>query len=224
MVRKRFQMLTLFLNLPNSNDLGPSRCVNVVPIYDIMKRNLRQFVVNANDLPINKSMVSYYGWHLCSSDGYPYHLDIYRPYQKEWKRIISIQRVCRDEIRGPLRRHQKKNTLLWQFLHPLSNSTLERLAIKGIHVTWIIRLNRTNNCPLSKDELKITKKNLRLFRWNYDRIARISYELGSYRSTIRGKSGAIIFPRMSSTRWLYWVRRCISPDDQTQRIEYTSQR
>jgi len=69
----------------------------VDPLYMKINDNLTQFGMWHDNLSIDESMVPYYGknsmkqfirgkpirfgfklWALCSSDGYPYHVDIYR--------------------------------------------------------------------------------------------------------------------------------------------------
>ena len=155
--------------MANNNDLGPSKCAKVIPIYDIMNRNLRQFGVFANDLSIDESMVPYSGrhstkqfirgkpirfgyklWALCSSDGYPYHLDIYTG--RDANRASPLSESVVMKFADLLENSSGKALYFDNFF--TSYTTLDRLAERGIRATGTIRPNRTNNCPLSKDDLK----------------------------------------------------------------------
>lgn len=181
MVRNRFQLLKKYLHLSNNSDLGPSKCAKVVPIYDLMNKNLRQFGVFSQNLSIDESMVPYYGhhstkqfirgkpirfgyklWALCSSDGYPYHLEIYTGKSEE--RVAPLGESVVMKLANLVENPNEKELYFDNFF--TSYSTLDRLAELGMRATGTIRSNRTNKCPLSKDAL--SKKERGSFDYSSD--------------------------------------------------------
>lgn len=169
MTRDRFQLLKMYLHLADNNNLGPSKCAKIQPVYDLMNRNLRQFGVFAHDLSIDESMVPYYGrhstkqflrgkpirfgykvWALCSSDGYPFQLDIYTGKDEQRKAPLGESVVMK--FANLLEEPTNKTIYFDNFF--TSYTTLDRLTSIGIRATGTIRPNRTNGCPLTKESLK----------------------------------------------------------------------
>ena len=156
-------------HLADNRNLCNNKCAKIQPIYDITNKNLVQFGIFAQNLSIDESMVPYFGrhsakmfikakpirfgykiWTLCSSDGYPFHLEIYTGRDP-------------DRTRGPGETAIMKKLEILEtpsdhviyFDNFFSSYDLFReLSEKGIRATGTVRINRTNKCTLFKDVIK----------------------------------------------------------------------
>lgn len=97
MSRNRFQEIKTYLHLADNLDIEKGNIVaKVQPLYNMVNEKLKQFGIFHEHLSIDESMVPYRGrhgckmyikakpirfgfklWSLCSSNGYPYHMNIY---------------------------------------------------------------------------------------------------------------------------------------------------
>lgn len=106
--RQRFRCLKKYLHFVDNQDLEKDdKYSKIRPVYDELNRQLLQFGIFSRDLSIDESMVPYYGnhsgkmfiknkpvrfgykiWAICSSNGYPYQLQLYEG--KKDKKIEGV--------------------------------------------------------------------------------------------------------------------------------------
>ena len=98
MSRNRFYAIKKYFHVEDNNNLEQgNKVAKVSSLYKALNSSLIKFGIFHSQLSIDESMVPYYGrhsakmfirgkpirfgykiWSLCSADGYPYHLQIYR--------------------------------------------------------------------------------------------------------------------------------------------------
>uniref|UniRef100_H2ZUM7 PiggyBac transposable element-derived protein domain-containing protein n=1 Tax=Latimeria chalumnae TaxID=7897 RepID=H2ZUM7_LATCH len=169
MSRNRFQEINRFLHLADNAKLDKSdKLAKIRPFLNIIEHNLQQFGVFSEHLSIDEQMVPYYGhhttkmymrgkpvkfgmkvWVLASTERHPFAFDVYTGKdgtrsRKLGKRVLEkltviLQNVCNHAI---------------YFDNFFSSTTLcRKLSDKGLQCTGTIRMNRTENCPLTEPVL-----------------------------------------------------------------------
>ena len=117
MSRNRFFEIEAVLHAANNQCLSGCRMAEVKPLYDILNEKLRRFGVVHEDLSIDKSVVPYYGRHLCkqfirekpirfryklwvlaSSTGLPYHVEMYEGKSPNAEDISLGERVVKTAL------------------------------------------------------------------------------------------------------------------------------
>lgn len=181
MSRNRFKELKRYFHVMDNSMLKKGdKLGKIQPIYDQLNSSLKKFGIFHNSLSIDESMVPYYGhhsckmfirgkpirfgfkiWMLCSSNGYPYKMEIYAG---------KKQGVQSYEPLGA----RVVNDLLAAVVNPLhvevffdnffsSYKLFHDLAKKNFKATGTLRQGRTGQCPL-----KSTKEMKKLERGEYD--------------------------------------------------------
>lgn len=210
MTRDRFLMIKKCLHFADNRHLVDSKVAKLLPIYEILNRNLQQFGVFTKKLSIDESMVPYYGrhsskmfirgkpirfgykvWAMCSTQGFPFRLEIYtgKKTAEHYAPAVSLgERVVRDMI-GICDNAQNHEYYFDNFF--TSVSFLEKLSEDGIRATGTIRRTRTSRCPLTEEkdfkkkdrgsyEQKGTEK-VSVVAWNDNRVVTIASNFESCR-------------------------------------------
>ena len=172
MSRNKFLLIKRYLHAADNLNLGQSKMAKVKPLYDLLNKKLQMFGILHHKLSIDESMVPYYGrhsckqfikskpirfgyklWMLCSSDGVPYHADIYegRTDQNEVgplgsRVVLKLLQVCKN----PENHHIFMDNFFTSY------DLLVQLKAKNFKATGTVRENRLKHCPLI--ETKMMKK------------------------------------------------------------------
>lgn len=160
-----------FFHLVDNNQLSKEEKLGkVTPIYTELSKNLQQFGIWHEKLSIDESMVPYYGrhsckmfirgkpirfgfkiWMMCSSNGYPYAMQIYGGKKEPTSEVPLGSRVV-NELISCLRDNSKHEIYFDNFFS--SYNLISQLSKQGLRATGTIRKMRTGHCPLkSKKEL-----------------------------------------------------------------------
>lgn len=136
----------------------------IQPFYDEIFKCFHQFGVFHESLSIDESMGPYYGphsckmfirgkpilfgykvWMMCSSNGYPYAMEIYcGRNEKDEKAPLGLRVV--SNMASVLPALEQHEVYFDNFF--TSHSLLTKLADQGIRVAGIVRDTRTAGCPL----------------------------------------------------------------------------
>lgn len=165
MARNRFRQLKRFFHVVDNTQLQAGKKMGKIqPFYDEISKCFRQFGVFHESLSIDESMVPYYGhhsckmfirgkpirfgykiWMMCSSNGYPYAMEIYcGRNEKDDKTPLGI-RVVSNMI-SVLQAPEQHEVYFDNFF--TSHGLLTKLADQGIRATGTVRDSRTGGCPL----------------------------------------------------------------------------
>ena len=158
----RYQKIAAYLHLADNESLpAGDKTGKVAPLYKKLNENLTQFGIWHDNLSIDESMVPYYGknsmkqfirgkpirfgfklWALCSSGGYPYHVDIYCG--KDSKAVGPLGERVVTKMVDILERESSLNKHHIYFDNFFTSyQLLSALRERGICATGTIRENRT---------------------------------------------------------------------------------
>ncbi|KAH7977007.1 hypothetical protein HPB52_022817 [Rhipicephalus sanguineus] len=165
MARNRFRQLKRFFHVVDNTQLkAGEKMGKIQPFYDEISKCFRQFRVFNESLSIDESMVPYYGhhsckmfirgkpirfgykiWMMCSTNGYPYAMEIYcGRNEKDDKTPLGIRVV--SNMVSVLEAPEQHEVYFDNFF--TSHGLLTKLADQGIRATGTVRDTRTGGCPL----------------------------------------------------------------------------
>jgi hypothetical protein len=163
MTQNRFRLIKQCLHLADNQNLeAGNKVAKVIPLYDVLNRNLQQFGIFHSSLSIDESMVPYFGkhsakmfirmkpirfgyklWVLAGPDGFPYAMSIYtgrsekQPLNPLGFRVVS---QLLDNVKK-LSTPSKHSVFFDNFF--TSYSLLRQLKEDGFKATGTIRSNRS---------------------------------------------------------------------------------
>ena len=164
MARDRFRAIKRYLHVADNQQLTNSKVAKVEPFYASLTEQFQQFGVFHTHLSIDEEMVPYHGhhsakmfirnkpirfgfklWMLCSSDGYPYNVQIYCGKQSDdnsplGTRVVTQLLECVTQPSAHIVYFDNFFT---------SYHLLKHLATMNIRAVGTIRDNRTSHCPLT---------------------------------------------------------------------------
>lgn len=216
MSRSRFRQLKKYFHLVDNNKDVKSgdKLAKIAPIYDELCKNLIQFGVFHDKLSIDESMVPYYGhhsckmfirgkpirfgykiWMICSSNGYPYKMEIYSGKQNGAKADAPLgSRVVMDML-SVVEQPEQHEVFFDNFF--TSYNLMNQLTSLKIRAVGTIRENRTGGCPLrSAKDMKKTERgtydfrsNGRIFvcRWNDSSVVTVASNYATHEPISKAK-------------------------------------
>ena len=165
MARDKFRAIKRYLHLADNQHLSESKVAKVAPLYESLTNRFQQFGIFHEHLSIDEEMVPYHGhhsakmfirnkpirfgfklWMLCSSDGYPYNIQIYCGKQGEdhttplETRVVNHLLACVSDPASHVVYFDNFFT---------SYQLVKDLAVKNIRAIGTIRDNRSSHCPLT---------------------------------------------------------------------------
>jgi hypothetical protein len=149
--------------MDNTTIKSGDKLAKISPFYEYLIEKFTQFGVFHEVLSIDESMVPYYGnhsckmfirgkpnrfgykvWMICSSNGYPYNMQIYCG--KEAKDSGPLGSRVINKMISVLQKPSDHELYFENFF--TSYDMLWELAEKGFKATGTVRDNRTRKCPL----------------------------------------------------------------------------
>jgi DNA excision repair protein ERCC-6 len=199
MPRNSFKKIKQYFHLvDNSKIKSGDKLAKIAPFYEHLISKFTQFGIFHDVLSIDESMVPYYGhhsckmfikgkpirfgykiWMLCSSNGYPYNLQVYSGKDPENSGPLGHRVI--DKMIQVLDNPSNHEIYFDNFF--TSYDLLMDLRAKGVKATGTVRDNRTRSCPLI--DIKNFKKENRGFhdyrsngsvefvRWNDNSVVTI---------------------------------------------------
>ena len=165
MARDKFRSIKRYLHVADNHHLTGSKVAKVAPLYESLTTQFQQFGIFHEHLSIDEEMVPYHGhhsakmfirnkpirfgfklWMLCSSDGYPYNMQIYCGKQGEddttplGTRVVNHLLACISDPASHVVYFDNFFT---------SYQLVKDLATRNIRAIGTIRDNRTSHCPLT---------------------------------------------------------------------------
>lgn len=173
MARSKFRTLKRYFHLMDNTTLVPGdKLGKIRPFYDELSKQFRQFGTFHQVLSIDESMVPYYGhhsckmfirgkpirfgykiWMMCSSNGYPYGMEIYAGRKPEEQSAPLGTRVVTSMV-ALLEQPSAHEVYFDNFF--TSHQLLRSLRDSDIKATGTIREQRCGRCPL-KDKKEMRK-------------------------------------------------------------------
>lgn len=165
MSRNRFRDLKRYIHFSDNTTLEKGdKMAKIRPLLDAMNKNLKQYGVFKEQLTIDEQMLPYHGkhpakqfmlnkpvkfgyklWVLASSDGYPFHLEVYTGKDTSFEEYSLGERVVRKLLNTVENVSQHEITLDNFFT---SYQLLKSLRELGVRATGTIRENRIAKAPL----------------------------------------------------------------------------
>jgi hypothetical protein len=199
MSRNAFMKIKQFFHLvDNSSIRSGDKLAKISPFYDYLITKFTQFGVFHESLSIDESMVPYYGhhsckmfirvkpirfgykiWMMCSSNGYPYNLQIYSG--KDSEELGPLGSRVINKMISIIEKPSDHELYFDNFF--TSYDLFIDLKNKGMRATGTVRDNRTSRCPLP--DIKQFKKEMRgsheyrndgsveFIRWNDNSVVTI---------------------------------------------------
>ena len=206
MSRNTFQGIISMLHFVDNSALPEgNKVAKVEPLYNDLNAKLVQFGMFHPLLSVDESMVPYYGrhsskifirgkpicfgfklWSLCGSDGYPYHLRIFKGKETTQQALPLGTRVVNtmtDVIKTGS--HVDRHELYFDNFFT-SHQLMKSLASEGIRATGTVRENRTGGAGKLMTDVKTMKKSGRgsfdyrsdgdvhVVRWNDNSVVNVA--------------------------------------------------
>jgi hypothetical protein len=163
MSQNRFRLIKRSIHLADNHNLtAGSKVAKVIPLYDILNRNLQQFGIFHPILSIDESMLPYYGkhsakmfvrlkpirigyklWMLTGSDGFPYSVEIYTGKSENQPPGPLGIRVVRQLLQVVQRVSSPSMHSVFFDNFFTSSDLLRQLREDGFKATGTIRSNRS---------------------------------------------------------------------------------